>query len=185
MGVFRDAIDGRDIAFSGSVSNPLTIRGPGGLVFAAFSLGDLPHLSAEVNCEDVRIIIRIRVGFVIGQKRNLLSARTKRNRMIVEVSGSKLPWQRLIDGGNPDVRAANIRERRSRLVLNAIDYARVVVRWDNRRDDTLTDVGVLRAGGQTAAMDAPGRKGRLTSVTVQYKILGNAPTATLKVWGLD
>ena len=66
-----------------------------------------------------------------------------------------------------------------------VQVTKLVVSWDNRRDDTLTDVGVLRAGGQTAAMDAPGRKGRLTSVTVQYKILGNAPTATLKVWGLD
>ena len=39
-------------------------------------------------------------------------------------------------------------------------------------------------GGQTAAKDAPGRKGRLKSVTVQYKILGGAPTANLQVWGI-
>jgi len=43
----------------------------------------------------------------------------------------------------------------------------------------------MKAGGQTAAADAPGRKGRLTGVTVNYKILGNKPTATLKVLGLD
>ena len=28
-------------------------------------------------------------------------------------------------------------------------------------DDTISDVGVLKSGGQTAAKDAPGRKGRL------------------------
>ena len=66
-----------------------------------------------------------------------------------------------------------------------VQITQLVLNWDNRRDDTLKDVGVLKAGGQTAPADAPGRKGRLTSVTVQYKILGNAPAATLKVWGLD
>jgi hypothetical protein len=43
----------------------------------------------------------------------------------------------------------------------------------------------VKAGGQTAAKDAPGMKGRLTSVTVQYKILGGASTANVKVWGFD
>ena len=66
-----------------------------------------------------------------------------------------------------------------------VEITKVVLHWDNRRDDTITDVGVLKSGGQTAAKDAPGRKGRLTGVTVQYKILGDAPTATLKVWGFD
>jgi len=66
-----------------------------------------------------------------------------------------------------------------------VQITSLVLNWDNRKDDTLTDVGVLKAGGQTAPADAPGRKGRLTAVTVQYKILGDKPTATLKVWGLD
>jgi hypothetical protein len=66
-----------------------------------------------------------------------------------------------------------------------VQITKLVLHWDNRRDATLTDVGVLKPGGQTAPMDAPGRKGRLTSVTVQYKILGDAPTANLKVWGFD
>ena len=61
----------------------------------------------------------------------------------------------------------------------------LVLHWDNRKDDTLTNVGVLKAGGQTAAADAPGRKGRLTGVTVNYKILGDKPNANLKVWGYD
>ena len=66
-----------------------------------------------------------------------------------------------------------------------VQITNVVLHWDNRKDDTLTNVGVVKSGGQTAAKDAPGIKGRLTSVTVQYKILGGAQTANLKVWGFD
>ena len=66
-----------------------------------------------------------------------------------------------------------------------VEISKLVLQWDNRPDDTLTNVGVVKAGGQTAPKDAPGRKGRLKGVTVQYKILGDAPTATLKVWGYD
>jgi hypothetical protein len=66
-----------------------------------------------------------------------------------------------------------------------VQVTSVVLHWDNRKDDTLTDVGLVKAGGQTAAKDAPGMKGRLTSVTVVYKIVGAAPTATVKVWGFD
>ena len=66
-----------------------------------------------------------------------------------------------------------------------VQITNLVLHWDNRPDDTMKDVGVLKAGGQTAAKDAPGRKGRLTSVTVQYTILGDAPTANLQVWGFD
>ena len=61
----------------------------------------------------------------------------------------------------------------------------VVLGWDNRKDATLTNLGTLKAGGQTAATDAPGRKGRLTSVKVQYEILGDKPTATVKILGFD
>ena len=66
-----------------------------------------------------------------------------------------------------------------------VQITKVVLHWDNRSDDTMTDVGVVKAGGQTAPKDAPGRKGRLKAVTVQYKILGDAQTATVKVWGFD
>jgi hypothetical protein len=66
-----------------------------------------------------------------------------------------------------------------------VEITSAVLHWDNRRDDTISNVGVLKSGGQTAAKDAPGRKGRLESVTVQYKILNDAPTATIKVWGFD
>ena len=66
-----------------------------------------------------------------------------------------------------------------------VQITSVVLHWDNRKDDTLKDVGVVKSGGQTAAKDAPGLKARLTSTTVQYKILGGAPTANVKVWGFD
>ena len=66
-----------------------------------------------------------------------------------------------------------------------VDIEKVVLHWDNRRDDTVSDIEVLKSGGQTAAKDAPGRKGRLTGITVQYKILNDAKSATLKVWGYD
>ena len=66
-----------------------------------------------------------------------------------------------------------------------VQITNVVLHWDNRKDDTLTNVGVVKSGGQTAAKDAPGMKARLTSTTVQYKILGGASTANVKVWGFD
>jgi hypothetical protein len=66
-----------------------------------------------------------------------------------------------------------------------VELKKVVLNWDNRRDDTITDIGVLKAGGSTTPKEAPGRKGRLTAVTVEYKIVGEAPTAMLKIWGYD
>ena len=71
------------------------------------------------------------------------------------------------------------------MVAVSLKKKNLVLHWDNRKDDTLKDVGVVKSGGQTAAMDAPGRKGRLKSVTVQYKIMGDAPSPKLKVWGYD
>jgi hypothetical protein len=66
-----------------------------------------------------------------------------------------------------------------------VQITNVVLHLDNRRDDTLKDVGLVKSGGQTAAKDAPGLKPRLTSVSVQYKLVGNASTANGKVWGFD
>ena len=65
-----------------------------------------------------------------------------------------------------------------------VQITNLVLGWDNRSDDTMANVGTLKAGGQTAAANAPGRKGRLKSVKIQYKILGKKPTATVKIWGL-
>ena len=66
-----------------------------------------------------------------------------------------------------------------------VQITKVVLSWDNRKDATITDIGVLKAGGSTTPKDAPGRKARLEGVTVTYKFVGNAPTAVLKVWGYD
>jgi len=66
-----------------------------------------------------------------------------------------------------------------------VEITKVVLRWKARKDDTITNVGVVKSGGQTAEKDAPGREATLLSVGVQYKILNNKPTATLKVWGYD
>ena len=65
-----------------------------------------------------------------------------------------------------------------------VQMTNIVLGWDNRQDDTLAG-GTIKAGGQTAPKDAPGLKARLTSVKIQYKILGKAPTATVKIWGYD
>ena len=65
-----------------------------------------------------------------------------------------------------------------------VEITSAVLGWDNRKDTTLT-VGTLKDGGQTAPTDAPGRKGRLTWTKIQYKILGDKPTATVKIMGLD
>ena len=66
-----------------------------------------------------------------------------------------------------------------------VDIAKVVLHWNNRPDETIWNVGTVKAGGQTAAKSAPGHEGTLGSVTVNYKILGGATTAKIKVWGYD
>jgi len=66
-----------------------------------------------------------------------------------------------------------------------VEIVKVILRWDNRGDDTISDIGTLKAGGESLPKDAPGRKGRLKGATIQYKILGDAPTATVKLWGYD
>jgi hypothetical protein len=66
-----------------------------------------------------------------------------------------------------------------------VQITKVILNWDNRRDDTITDFGLVKAGGKSVPRDAPGRKGRLQAVTVEYKIVGTAPTAKLQIWGFD
>ncbi len=65
-----------------------------------------------------------------------------------------------------------------------VQMTKVVLRWDNRADDTLAP-GTIKAGGETAPKDAPGLKGRLKAVVIQYKILNKATTATVKIHGFD
>ena len=66
-----------------------------------------------------------------------------------------------------------------------VQLQKVVLGWDNRADDTMAALGTVKAGGMTAPKDAPGRKGRLTWVKIQYKIAGKGDSATVKVMGLD
>ena len=66
-----------------------------------------------------------------------------------------------------------------------VQITKVVLHWNNARDDTITNVGVVKSGGSTAEKDAPGHEATLMSVAVQYKILNDALQATIKVWGYD
>lgn len=66
-----------------------------------------------------------------------------------------------------------------------VQVSQLVLSWDNRPDETKTDVGTIKAGGETAPVDAPGRKGRLTSATINYTLPSGATSATVKVWGYD
>jgi hypothetical protein len=66
-----------------------------------------------------------------------------------------------------------------------VQITKLVLRYNNRKDEEVSNIGTLKAGGQSTPMDAPGRKARLESVTVTYKIVGDAQSAVLKVWGFD
>jgi hypothetical protein len=66
-----------------------------------------------------------------------------------------------------------------------VDINKVVLHWKNRPDETIWNVGTVKAGGQTAAKSAPGHEGTLGSVTINYKILDDKKTAKVKVWGYD
>jgi hypothetical protein len=66
-----------------------------------------------------------------------------------------------------------------------VQITKLVLRYNNRSDEEVTTIGVVKAGGQSTPIDAPGRKARLESVTVTYKIVGDAPSAVIKVWGYD
>jgi hypothetical protein len=66
-----------------------------------------------------------------------------------------------------------------------VEISKVVMHWNNIPDDTITNIGVVKAGGETASRDAPGHEATLKSVAVQYKILGGKETATITLWGFD
>ena len=77
--------------------------------------------------------------------------------------------------------------KRAKLSVEGADVqiTNVVFHWKGGKNETIPNVGVVKAGGETAAKDAPTREATLLSVSVQYKILDNKPTATVKVWGYD
>ena len=66
-----------------------------------------------------------------------------------------------------------------------VDVSKVVLHWRHRKDETAWNVGTIKDGGETAAKSAPGHEGTLGSVTITYKILGDKPSAKIKVWGYD
>ena len=66
-----------------------------------------------------------------------------------------------------------------------VQMNKVVLHWKNRPDETEWNVGTVKAGGETAAKSAPGHEGTLGSVSLNYKILNDAPTAKIKIWGYD
>ena len=105
--------------------------------------------------------------FVLGEK----SIKTADQGVEIESAGGR--WEKDVKKTKLSVEGADV------------EIVKVILRWDNRGDDTITDIGVLKAGGESLAKDAPGRKGRLKGATVQYKILGDVPTATIKHRGYD
>ena len=66
-----------------------------------------------------------------------------------------------------------------------VEITNVVFHWKGRKDETVSNVGVVKSGGQTAEKDAPGHESTLLSVAVQYRILNSKPTVLLRVWGYD
>ena len=65
VSVFRDAIDRCDVAPGGGVSDPFPIRRPRRFVFAARCLRNLTDLGLQIDGEDIGVVIRVRIGFVI------------------------------------------------------------------------------------------------------------------------
>jgi hypothetical protein len=117
---------------------------------------------------------------------------------IVGTAGAKDEWfvlaEQTIKSTDPSVRitaeeAKWIKEDVKDVKISVegadVEISKVVLHWNNRPDETVWTVGTVKAGGQTAAKSAPGPEGTLGSVTVNYKILGGATTATIKVWGYD
>ena len=113
----------------------------------------------------------------------------------VRTAGAKDKWfvltEQTIKATDPSVRitaedAKWIKEDVKDVKLSVegadVDINKVVLHWKNRPDETVWNIGTVKAGGQTAAKSAPGHEGTLGSVTVNYKILGDAKTAKIKVW---
>jgi hypothetical protein len=92
---------------------------------------------------------------------------------IVEIKSQGSRWKKDIKATKISVEGADV------------EIKKVVLHWDNRKDETIENIGVLKAGSPTDPKDAPGRKARLSMVSVQYKLQGGATAATVKVWGYD
>jgi hypothetical protein len=92
----------------------------------------------------------------------------------IDSTGSKGTWKK-----------EDIKKVRLSVEGADVEISKIVLHWNLRPDVTITNVGTMKSGGQTAPSDAPGHEATLTAVTVAYKILNDKPTATFKVWGYD
>jgi hypothetical protein len=83
--------------------------------------------------------------------------------------------------------AVNRRVKKIRLRVEQADVeiTKLVLRYRMKRDEEITNIGVVKAGGETTPFDAPGLKANLNSATVTYKILGDKETAVIKILGFD
>ena len=117
---------------------------------------------------------------------------------VVGTAGAKDEWfvlgEQTIKSSDPSVRITaeegkwikeDVKDVRISVEGADVEINKVILHWNNRPDDTEWSVGTVKAGGQTAAKSAPGHEGTLGSVTINYKILGDATTAKVKVWGYD
>jgi len=117
---------------------------------------------------------------------------------VVSTAGAKDEWfvlsEQTIKATDPSVRITaedgkwkkeDVKDVKLSVEGADVQINKVILHWNNRPDETEWNVGTIKAGGQTAAKSAPGHEGTLGAVTINYKILGNAPTAKVKVWGYD
>src|SRR5436853_1970031 len=127
MRVFGDAVDGREVSLGGGVSDPLSVGRPGGLVLTAPGVGDLAHLSVQINGENIRVVVGVGIGFMIREEGYLITTRAKAQRVIIKWTHGELARLWRIHVRYPDVRPQTIGKRGPGFVLDAIDHARVVV----------------------------------------------------------
>ena len=117
---------------------------------------------------------------------------------VVGTAGAKDEWfvlsEQTIKATDPSVRITaedgkwkkeDVKDVRLSVEGADVQINKVILHRNNRPDETEWNIGTVKAGGQTAAKSAPGHEGTLGAVTINYKILGNAPTAKVKVWGYD
>src|SRR5262245_39124344 len=111
MRVFSNAVDGCDLAPSGGVSDRLSIRRPDRIVFTAARLRNLSCLSAEIDGEDIGVVVCVRVRFVVGKEDDLVAARAEVDGVVVEQARGELLWRGSFDVDDPNVCASIIRKR--------------------------------------------------------------------------
>ena len=82
-------------------------------------------------------------------------------------------------GGRRD---QNVKEVKVSVDGADVNIKKLVLHWNNAKDKEVTDIGMLKTGGSSLPIEAPGRKAQLTSATVTYEFTG-VDAAVLKVWG--